>query len=86
MNSILISYYPKYLCCKEMDIGNYIFTKLFASKLLTALASLRAQATQQKLHNIDLTSDNLYDRAGQLREEVQKVLKSSWDYGAAAPM
>ena len=83
---IFVSYYPKYLCCKEMDIGNYIFTKLFASKLLTALASLRAQATQQKLHNIDLTTDNLYDRASQLREEVYKVLRSSWDYGAAAPM
>ncbi len=83
---ILITYYPKYLCCKEMDIGNYIFTKLFASKLLTALASLRAQTTQQKLHNIDLTTDNLADRAAQLREEVYKVLRSSWDYGAASPL
>lgn len=83
---IYISYYPKYYVCKEMDIGNYIFTKLFASKLLTALASLRAQSTQQKLHNIDLTTDGLLDRATALREEVYKVLRSSWDYGAAAPM
>lgn len=83
---LLVTYYPKYYVCKEMDIGNYIFTKLFASKLLTALAGLRAQATQEKLHNIDLTSDNLYERATALREEVYKVLRSSWSYGGAAPL
>lgn len=83
---LVVTYYPKYLVCKEMDIGNYIFTKLFASKLLTALASLRAQTTQDKLHNIDLTTDELAERASALREEVYKVLKSSWDYGAAAPV
>ena len=83
---IILNYYPKYLVCKEMDIGNYIFTKLFASKLLTALASLRAQATQEKLHNIDLTSDELLDRASELRTEVNRLLKSSWGIGTAAPL
>ena len=83
---IIISYYPKYLVCKEMNIGNYMFTKLFASKLLTALASLRAQATQEKLHNIDLTSDELLDRASELRTEVNKLLKNTWGAGISAPV
>lgn len=83
---LVMTYYPKYLVCKEMDIGNYIFTKLFASKLLTALASLRAQTTQDKLHNIDLTTDELASRASALREEVYKVLRSSWNYGASSPV
>lgn len=83
---LFFSYYPKYLVCKEMDIGNYIFTKLFASKLLTALASLRAQSTQEKLHNINLTSDNLYERAVALKDEVHTLLKSTISFGNMAPM
>ena len=86
VSPVIVSYYPKYSVVKELDIGHYVFTKLFASKLLTALASLRAQATQQKLHNIDLTSDELMDRASELRAEVNRLLKSSWNFGAASPL
>ena len=82
---ILISYYPKYSVVKELDIGHYVFTKLFASKLLEALASLRAQATQERLHNIDLTSDELYTRVRELKEEVNRILKSTISFGSMSP-
>lgn len=81
---LFFTYYPKYYVVKELDIGHYVLTKLFASKLLMALASLRAQATQQKLHAIDLTSDQLYERAHELKDEVKQLLKSTWSYGDAA--
>ena len=83
---IHISYYPKYSVVKELDLGHYVFTKLFASKLLEALASLRAQATQEKLHNIDLTTDELYTRVRELKEEVNRILKSTISFGDMAPM
>ena len=83
---LFFSYYPKYYVVKELDIGNYVLTKLFASKLLTALASLRAQATQSKLHNLDLTTDQLYERANDLKDEVRQLLKTTWSYGDASPM
>lgn len=83
---IILTYYPKYYVVKELDIGHYVLTKLFASKLLTALASLRAQATQAKLHNLDLTTDQLYERANDLKDEVRQLLKSTWSYGDASPM
>ena len=83
---IILTYYPKYCVVKELDIGNYVLTKLFASKLLTALASLRAQATQTKLHAIDLTTDQLYERANDLKDEVRQLLKSTWSYGSSSPM
>ena len=86
VSQILISYYPKYSVVKELDLGNYLFTKLFASKLLEALASLRAQATQDKLHNIDLTSDELYTRVQELKKEVHTELKSTISFGDMAPM
>lgn len=82
---IIITYYPRYSVVKELDIGHYVFTKLFASKLLEALASLRAQATQEKLHNIDLTTDELYTRVRELKEEVNRILKSTISFGSMAP-
>ena len=85
VGSIILTYYPKYYVVKELDIGDYIFTKLFTSKFLTSLASLRAQATQAKLHNIDLTTDELSSRAQQLREEVRALLRSTISYGDMAP-
>lgn len=83
---LFFTYYPKYCVVKELDIGNYVLTKLFASKLLMALASLRAQATQTKLHAINLTEDSLYERAHELKDEVRQLLKNTWSYGDAAPM
>ena len=62
-----------------------LFNKLFASKLLTALASLRAQATQDKLHNIDLTTDDLLNRVAELKSEVREILRSSISFGDMAP-
>ena len=86
VGSIILTYYPKYYVVKELDLGDFIFTKLFASKLITALASLRAQATQAKLHNIDLTTDELYSRAQELKEEVRSLLKSTISYGDMSPV
>lgn len=83
---LFFSYYPKYYLVKELDIGHYVLTKLFASKLLMALASLRAQATQAKLHNIDLSTDQLYERARDLRDEVKQLLRATWSYGDSAPL
>lgn len=86
LSPIIVTYYPKYSVVKELDIGHYVFTKLFASKLLEALASLRAQATQEKLHNIDLTTDELYTRVRELKEEVNRILKSTISFGSLSPM
>lgn len=84
--SLIIQYYPKYSLVKELDLGDYIFIKLFTSKFITALASLRAQATQAKLHNIDLTTDELYTRSRELKEEVKKLLKSTISFGDMSPL
>ena len=83
---IQVSYYPKYSVVKELDIGHYVLTKMFASRLLEALASLRAQATQEKLHNIDLTSDDLYTRVQDLKKEVDRICKSTISFYGMAPM
>lgn len=83
---IVISYYPKYSVVKEMDLGDRLFNKFFASRLLGALASLRAQATQSKLHNIDLTTDDLLNRVAELKREIKEELKSALSFGDLAPM
>lgn len=84
--AILYSYYPKYYTAPEIDFGDRLFTKLFACKFLTSLASLRAQATQERLHNIDLTSDDLYGRAQELKRELREELKNTISFGDMAPM
>jgi hypothetical protein len=83
---LIINYYPKYSVIKELDLGNYLFTRVFAAKLLTALASLRAQVTQEKLHNINLTSDDLMNRAADLKKEVKDLLRSTFSFADTAPM
>lgn len=82
---LVINYYPKYSVVKELDIGNYLFTKIFAVKVLTALASLRAQATQAQLHNINLQTDDLMDRVRELRKEIKDLLRSTFSFGDIAP-
>ena len=82
---ILYNYYPKYCVVKELDIGHYVLTKMFAARLLEALAGLRAQATQENLHNINLTSDELYTRAAELKKEVREICRSTISYGDMAP-
>lgn len=82
---ILINYYPKYSVVKELDIGNYLFTKMFAAKILEALASLRAQATQEKLHNLDLTVDDLRNRVAELKKEIREIERAAISFGDMAP-
>ena len=85
-NPITYSYYPKYSVVEELDIGHYVLTKMFAAKLLTALAALRSQATQEKLHNLDLTTDDLFTRAQELKKEVREICRSTISFGDMAPM
>ena len=82
---ILINYYPKYSVVKELDIGNYLFTKIFACKILQALAALRAQATQENLHNLDLTTDRLLDRVAELKKEINDQSRSAISFADMAP-
>lgn len=86
ISPIVINYYPKYSVIKELDLGNYLFTKIFAIKVLTALASLRAQATQERLHNINLTSDDLSNRVAELRKDIKGLLRSTFSFADASPM
>ena len=83
---IVYSYYPKYSVVKELDIGHYVLTKMFAMRLLQAMAALRSQATQQQLHNIDLTTDDLYTRVQELKKEVREICRSTISFGDMAPM
>lgn len=82
---LVINYYPKYSVVKELDLGNYLFTKIFASKVLEALASLRAQASQEHLHNIDLTTDELLTRVADLKKEIREILRASISFADMAP-
>ena len=79
-----VQYYPKYSSVLEIEMRDYAFTKFFASKLLEALASLRAQATQEDLHHIDLTTDDLYARVRILKNEVARLLRTTFAYGDLA--
>lgn len=74
--NIVVSYYPKYLTCTGLDIGDYIFYKSFALKLLESIAALKSYASQEGLHNIDLTLDDLVDRVSILRREVREDQKT----------
>ena len=83
---LIITYYPKWSVVKELDIGNYLFTKIFACKILEALASLRAQATQENLHNISLQTDDLLNRVAELKKEIRELGRSSLSFHDLAPM
>lgn len=85
ISPLIITYYPKYSVIKDLDIGDFIFTKLFASKFLGALASLRSQASQEKLHGINLKAEELYDRVNELRREIHDEFKHSFSFGSLAP-
>ena len=83
---LLINYYPKYSVIKELDIGNYLFTKIFACKVLQALASLRAQVTQEDLHHISLQTEDLQTRVAELKKEIRELGRSAISFGDLAPM
>ena len=86
ISPILVNYYPKWSVVKELSLGDRLFNKFFASKLLQALASLRAQATQSTLHNIDLETDDLLNRVAELKKEIREILRSSISFGDMSPM
>lgn len=83
---LVITYYPKWSVVKELDIGNYLFTRIFACKILEALASLRAQASQETLHNINLTTDDLLNRTAELKKEIRELGRASISFHSMAPM
>ena len=86
VSPLVINYYPKYSVVKELDIGNYLFTKIFACKIITALASLRAQVSQEKLHHVDLDQQDLVNRAAELKKEIRELGRSGYSFGDLAPM
>jgi hypothetical protein len=83
---LIVTYYPKWSVVKELDIGNYLFTRIFACKILEALASLRAQASQETLHNVNLNVDDLLNRAAELKKEIRELGRSSISFHAMSPM
>lgn len=78
------NYRAAYKTIEELDLGDYVFTKYFNSKMLEMVASARAQATQANVHSIDLTEDQIYVRARIAKKEVFNLLAQTWDYGASA--
>lgn len=78
------TYYPRYYVLPDISLQDEIFNKLFASKILEALASLRAQATQEVLHNIDLTTDELYTRVRILKRELNTLLRNTIKFSGMA--
>ena len=82
---LFISYYPKYSVVKELDIGNYLFTKIFACKVLQALASLRVQVTQEDLHHISLQTEDLQTRVAELKKEIRELGRSAISFAGLAP-
>lgn len=83
---IVYSYYPKYSVVEELDIGHYVLTKMFAARLLEALAALRAQASQEKLMLVNINVDDLYTRVQELKKEVREICRASISFGDMAPM
>ncbi len=79
-----VSFTPKYKYINELSLMDTLYLNLFKSYLLEGIASLRNQATQAHLHNIDLSSDDLYARARILRAMVIKNLRETFDFGATA--
>lgn len=86
VSPLIVTYYPKWSVVKELDIGNYLFTRIFACKILEALASARAQATQADLHHVDLTTDRLLDRVAELKKEIRELGRASISFHDMAPM
>ena len=84
--NLIYEYYPMYYILPDISLQDEIFNKLFASKILEALASLRAQSTQEVLHNIDLTTDELYSRVRILKRELNQLLRNTIKFSGMAPI
>lgn len=85
-DNMTYEYYPMYYILPDIGLHDEVFNKLFASKILEALATLRAQATQEVLHNIDLTTDELYTRVRILKRELNTLLRNTIKFSGMAPM
>lgn len=83
---LLIECNPYYKAIQELSISEYTYMGLFKAYLMEAIASLKEQATQRGLHNIDLNSDDLKARALFLRQEARRNLKDTIDFSAMAPI
>ena len=83
---LVISCTPYYKAIEELSISEYTYTGLFKAYVLEAIASLKEQATQRGLHNIDLNSDDLKARALFLRQEARRNLRDTIDFSAMAPI
>lgn len=83
---LVISCTPYYKVISELSVQTYTFMGLFKAYVLEAIASLKEQATQKGLHNIDLNSDDLKSRALFLRQEARKNLRNTIDFSAMAPI
>ena len=83
---LVISCLPYYKVIEELSVSTYTYMGLFKAYVLEAIASLKEQATQRGLHNIDLNSDDLKARALFLRQEARKNLRNTIDFSAMAPI
>ena len=83
---LVISCLPYYKVIEELSISTYTYMGLFKAYVLEAIPSLKEQATQRGLHNIDLNSDDLKARALFLRQEARRNLKDTIDFSAMAPI
>ena len=63
-----------------------MLTKMFAARLLEALAALRAQASQEKLMLVNINVDDLYTRVQELKKEVREICRASISFGGMSPM
>lgn len=77
---------PYYKAILELNVSEYTYMGLFKAYVLEAVASLKEQATQKGLHNIDLNSDDLKARALFLRQEARKNLRNTLDFSSIAPI
>lgn len=83
---LVISCQPYYKAALELSSSEYTYMGLFKAYVLEAIASLKEQATQRDLHNIDLNSDDLKGRALLLRAESKRNLRETIDFSAMAPI
>ena len=77
---------PKYEYCKELSSYDALYIKLFKAYFMEAVASLRNQISQEDLHHIDFSNDDLYGRVRILKAEINRALRETIDFSAMAPI
>lgn len=83
---VLIQCTPKYEYCVELSTYDSLYLKLFKAHFLEAVASLRNQISQEDLHHVDFTNDDLYGRVRILKAEINRNLRETIDFSAMAPI